>query len=250
MTGPDFLGIGMSRAGTTYLYRYLREHPQVWLPPIKELHFFDRHKYGWPTGDGRSLTNRLRFLAAVLRRWDGSWKGKADRHFAFSYARGNLDSVSTYRRHFGAARRGNSRGEITPDYYELDSQHVEEIRRAFPHLRIFLTIRHPLERFESQVRKYLEQSDDPDPLAAATGWVDRPGFVKSFDYLDIVERWRNVFGSDDFHIAYFDELETDPEGYLNRICGFIGVERWIPAGIDLRNPVNSSPIVKPRTKWR
>lgn len=41
---PDFLVIGVPRAGTTWLYEALRRHPQVFLPGRrKEIHFFDRY---------------------------------------------------------------------------------------------------------------------------------------------------------------------------------------------------------------
>ena len=40
---PDFLGIGAQKAGTTYLYSLLSEHPQVFLSSPKELHFFSLH---------------------------------------------------------------------------------------------------------------------------------------------------------------------------------------------------------------
>src|SRR4029079_17348643 len=40
--GPDFLVIGAQRAGTTWLHRVLRQHPALWLPPVKELHYFDK----------------------------------------------------------------------------------------------------------------------------------------------------------------------------------------------------------------
>lgn len=39
---PNFLVIGAPRAGTTWIERHLRQHPQVFLPERKELHFFDR----------------------------------------------------------------------------------------------------------------------------------------------------------------------------------------------------------------
>ena len=53
MTGaprlPDFLIIGVPKAGTTSLAAYLSAHPQVFMPAEKELHFFDtdRHDLGW-----------------------------------------------------------------------------------------------------------------------------------------------------------------------------------------------------------
>lgn len=38
---PNFLIIGAMKAGTTSLYNYLREHPQVFMPETKEVNFFN-----------------------------------------------------------------------------------------------------------------------------------------------------------------------------------------------------------------
>jgi len=38
---PNFIGVGSQRAGTTWLYNCLKEHPQIFLTKKKELHFFD-----------------------------------------------------------------------------------------------------------------------------------------------------------------------------------------------------------------
>lgn len=44
MTLPNFLGIGVPRAGTTWLHTLLAGHPEVCLPTQrKEVRFFDRH---------------------------------------------------------------------------------------------------------------------------------------------------------------------------------------------------------------
>lgn len=40
---PNFLVIGAQRSGTSWLAQNLRRHPQVFLPKVKEIHFFDRH---------------------------------------------------------------------------------------------------------------------------------------------------------------------------------------------------------------
>jgi len=41
---PSFLGIGVPKAGSTWLYETLSPHPQIWLPPDeREVHFFDRY---------------------------------------------------------------------------------------------------------------------------------------------------------------------------------------------------------------
>ena len=39
---PDFLGIGAQKAGTTWLHANLSACDEIWLPHLKELHYFDR----------------------------------------------------------------------------------------------------------------------------------------------------------------------------------------------------------------
>lgn len=41
---PHFIGIGGQKCGTTRLYKVLKEHPEIWLPLVKEIHYFDNQK--------------------------------------------------------------------------------------------------------------------------------------------------------------------------------------------------------------
>lgn len=82
---PHFLGIGVAKAGTTWLDRNLRAHPLLRLPRRKELHYFDREFHRslrfyaryWAPPDGRlrgEITpgysilppGRIRFIRAVM----------------------------------------------------------------------------------------------------------------------------------------------------------------------------------------
>jgi hypothetical protein len=40
---PDFLYIGPDKSGSTWLYEVLRRHPEVFVPSVKDLYFFDRN---------------------------------------------------------------------------------------------------------------------------------------------------------------------------------------------------------------
>lgn len=40
---PTFIGVGAQRAGTTWVYNCLAQHPDVFMSAKKELHFFDAH---------------------------------------------------------------------------------------------------------------------------------------------------------------------------------------------------------------
>lgn len=46
--GPDFIGLGAQRSGTSWIYSCLYEHPEIY-SPIKEIHFFSRER-NWPKG--------------------------------------------------------------------------------------------------------------------------------------------------------------------------------------------------------
>ena len=41
MTSPTFSVIGAEKAGTTWLYDRLRRHPDIFMPDVKELHYFN-----------------------------------------------------------------------------------------------------------------------------------------------------------------------------------------------------------------
>ena len=40
---PNFLYIGAEKAGSSWIYEILREHPQVYVPPAKDIQFFDKN---------------------------------------------------------------------------------------------------------------------------------------------------------------------------------------------------------------
>jgi hypothetical protein len=40
----DFLGIGAQKCGTSWLHRQLSQHPDIYMPPRKELHYWDQNR--------------------------------------------------------------------------------------------------------------------------------------------------------------------------------------------------------------
>src|SRR6266581_8341919 len=52
---PDFFISGAARSGTTSLWQYLRQHPDIYMPPVFELkepsHFCDRYKFAMKDWD-------------------------------------------------------------------------------------------------------------------------------------------------------------------------------------------------------
>src|SRR5437762_8195064 len=60
--GPDFICIGMPKAGTAWLHDQLRHHPDFWMPPVKEVNYL--------LGDPRSMKNTIRQLGRVRKRFE------------------------------------------------------------------------------------------------------------------------------------------------------------------------------------
>jgi hypothetical protein len=46
---PDFFLVGAPKCGTTAMHAYLRQHPQIFMPAQKELHYYGSDLHGLPT---------------------------------------------------------------------------------------------------------------------------------------------------------------------------------------------------------
>lgn len=232
---PTFLSIGAQRAGTTWLYHHLRRHPQVWLPPIKELNFFNRFDASSALSTRRKLRSprydqqlplRLNAYARVLLR--RGERADFDPAFDLRYFTGE-ETVDWYRRLFApAAARGLVTGDISPSYALLEPRTIEtRVLAANPDVRVIYTLRDPVERILSHVGKRLKQ----DGAAAA----DRDAFVETFarsqaadaftDYVGAIETWRAAVGAERLKVLFFDDLASRPKAYLDEVADFIGVDR-------------------------
>jgi hypothetical protein len=236
-TGPDFLGIGVSRAGTTFIYEWLRSHPRVWLTPQKELHFFDQDQYDWSRSSGDAWVVRAKMLVGAVHRARPDWKSSADLRFCaknfFRWGR----SIRWYRSLFPRNPKGTRVGEITPLYSSLSEDRVAQIAQQFPGLRIIIVLRHPLERALSMYLKNVRLRGGSE---GNDGWRFSEGVLASFDYLTIVERWRRYFGKERVCVMFFDDLQANPSKFIEAICAFLEVGPLRADSDQLKRVVNSS----------
>ncbi len=71
---PDFLIIGVQKGGTTSLYNYLSEHPDIISARRKEVHFFDQHfRMGVPWYRGNFPTVMYKYYIERIRSHNISW---------------------------------------------------------------------------------------------------------------------------------------------------------------------------------
>jgi hypothetical protein len=220
-TGPDFLGIGAMRSGSTWLHRNLRAHPELWLPPIKELHYFDCQVRG-PRLNKFSRGHLRRRLRAyrhprALRPASLLWD--------LRYFLGRRDHA-WYRSLFRPAR-GRVAGEITPRYSLLGPDAVAEVAALLPDLKLVFLMRDPRERGWSQVTRGALDELGPAarqlPPAAWKARLDSPGVRRRSDYPAILRDWGGAFDGDRIFLAFFEEIGAAPRELLTRLFRFLGV---------------------------
>jgi len=213
-THPDFLLIGAKRGGTTSLWRYLSEHPDVLdVSPrpenLKGMYYFDE-QFG--RGD----------------RW--------------------------YRSHFPARVRRDRLGlgvptvvgEATP-YYLYHPLAPTRARAVVPDAQILVVLRDPVERAYSHYKERCANDTEPLSFAAAVaaeadrlaGEADRivadPGYVSFFHrhcsyvdqgrYAPMLERWFAAFGRDRVHVEISEEMYAAPQATFDRVTDRLGIRR-------------------------
>ncbi|MEM8638426.1 MAG: sulfotransferase [Cyanobacteria bacterium P01_G01_bin.54] len=254
---PAFLGIGPPKTATSWMHKALRQHPEAHLPPMKEIgywwaqsfladrrywsRFFDAH---WYYRESRSY-----LIASGRRHWQalksGQLAGPAlawDLHYFF-WPR----TESWYRRLFDGRRVS---GDITPKYCELDDAAIAAIQQRFPHLKIILSVRDPVEREWSRAKmnlclkrgRMIEAIPHQDWLAH----FDQPAQAIANDYQGLYARWAEYFGPEQIHLVFYDQVQTDAWQVFNDLCQFLGLsslpdqeqQRIVrPANVGLTRPI-------------
>ncbi|MBN9417038.1 MAG: sulfotransferase [Candidatus Eremiobacteraeota bacterium] len=211
---PDFLCIGGQKAGTTWLYQKLRQHPEIWLPPVKEVHYFDSLR----------LPLRKRLQASLPHRYR---KDKL-RKFWFQPKYWKFLTVplwdSWYLSLFQEAR-GLTSGDITPGYSILRGEEVGRVHRLLPAAKVIVLLREPVSRAWSQIRHDVKNFNvQMDSLERMRPYLNRPSFRERSHYPQILESWERVYPSEQMAHFFFDDLAQRPDWFLARVCEFLGVD--------------------------
>ncbi len=254
LRGPNFLGIGAPGSGTTWLHKMLERHPKVWVPPIKEVHYFDSID---PALCGRlhldRLGDRLRkhglsrlahYLAAMARpvapaltrraRPDWNW----DRRYFSSGG-----SIDWYCRLFdGRVKEFQRIGEITPAYIALSDDVIHRIKTQTQVEKFIVLLRNPVDSIWTGQGKRMRKVQIGHSRTEQTALVRtllRAGLTRRL-YASNLQRWMSHFGREQFFVGYYEDLSENPAGLIDRICDFLQVEPLSPMlGDQMGQRVNS-----------
>jgi Sulfotransferase family len=214
--GPDFLVVGAQRAGTTWLHRVLRQHPSLWLPPVKELHYFDR------------LETKRTILDPKERRRVGLKRLLSLDPWLIDYwLRARSDEW--YARLFRDAQaRGLIAGEITPAYATLNEKVLRRVQRMNDKIKLIFVMRDPVERAWSAVNNAAKKgAADASTVEGSVKRARESGAVARSAYADTIRRLEAVFPASQVHYCFFDDLRDQPEALTSDLLSFLGVEQLL-----------------------
>src|SRR5438128_829855 len=155
--GPDFICIGAQKAGTGWLYQQLRHHPDFWMPPLKELHYFDRVVSSDAMGPSRSL-RLVRNEAERLRIARERAVNERDHEFLQKFEQLSTAKSFDLQRYADLFRSKGEllAGDITPGYSTLEESVIQNIAARLS-LKVMFIARDPVERAWSQLSMYVRR---------------------------------------------------------------------------------------------
>lgn len=224
--GPDIVCIGAQKCGTTWLDNVLRSRGDVFLPPVKEIHYFSQ-LYTEPRGKF-GAAHRLQQAKALTTYYE------APVHPL--YPTWPLDEIidhlsqetvddEWYLRIFEKADRNMTKIEICPTYLYIDRDGVEHVKRLNSDLKIIVIIRDPVERAISHVKMQTHRGVDERSMSDLVH-EDQ----KLFQYLDYTDYkkyfpvWRSLFKKQNILVVNYRTLEENPLQFLTNVFEFCDLD--------------------------
>ena len=229
---PDFIGIGAQKAGTTWLDRNLRVHPQVWMPRMKEIHYFDR-KINDPRGAIRRSLGRhsrdqqwRRQVAYCVKEhliknfsvedllWDFKYfmRSPNDQWYASLFEPG----------------KGRVTGEITPAYSTLGNDMVAHVYEMMPRTKIIFMMRNPIERAWSQTVMSFDKTEKGSAKSVSEKRflrrLKRNSSALLTDYRQALKNWSSFYPEEQIFVGFLEDVHFHSETLLRHLYGFLDID--------------------------
>jgi hypothetical protein len=233
MRYPDFLCIGAQKAGTGWLHSRLMLHSQLWLPPTKELSYFNnidtRRNEGQLSRKRAASAARAEAALNMLRAKIGQNKLSPD---AQRRSLGTISAIEKwdmtdewYGQIFSLAGDDAICGEVTPAYALLSDAQIEHAVRLNPRIKIIFVLRDPIDRAWSAIRmQQKDASPKKRPAKSVAEIVASDIFFARGDYMTTIENFRRFIDGDRFLTLYYNDLADRPREMLRKVHGFLSVD--------------------------
>lgn len=159
---------------------------------------------------------------------------KETQFFTIFYDKG----IDWYARHFRYATGARPIVEICPPYF-FKPEALERIKIHIPDCRVITTMRDPVDRMYS-IYKLLRHTASTRRGTFEETLNVWPSMGGANRYAFHLKTWFENFGRDNVLVTMYDELRAEPQKYLDRVTGFMGVEKIaLSERPEIRDDVNA-----------
>jgi sulfotransferase family protein len=210
MTLPTFIVIGVAKAGTTSLYRYFDQHPDIFMYAEKGTNFFGYE-------DARDW------------KWADEGEPPLLRHF-------RVETFEEYEAAFAGASGQKAIGEVSPQYFRSPTA-ADRMHSRLPDVQVVVSLRNPAERAFSgylmRIRRGEPVNSPSEDLSADSSHV-REGF-----YYRRMKRYFDAFPREQIKVVLFDDFRRAPANVMAELFSFVGVDpAFEPDTQPRHNPAN------------
>jgi len=216
---PNFLIVGAAKAGTTSLYFYLKEHPEIFLHERKELRFFSQMR--------------------------GNFKGPGDEDVNRTITK----TIEEYKKFFLSTKNKKTIGDVSPDYLYYFKNSIKNIKRFLGDPKILIILRNPIDRAFSH---YLHFVRDGRETLSFEGALKEEGKRRALNwewawyykdvgfYYNQVKAYLENFSK--VKVYLYDDLKKDPLSLVQDIYRFLEVDdSFIPKSVGEKFNVSGIP---------
>lgn len=224
---PNFLIIGAAKAGTTSLYHYLRQHPQVYMSEIKETNFFC-------------------YDSSVPAPSEGNARDHRDLY--------PVRSLEDYRAIFSGARQQHAVGEASPQYFHVKGV-ADRIHGCLSDAKLIAVLRHPVERAYSSYLMYVRDGIETRSFGKAVRDEQQGrnhnlpygqwNYIRAGLYRRLLEPYFNYFDRRQIGLFLYDDLRRNPLQFVQSIHRFLEVDEAFKPNVR----VHYNPSGTPRSRF-
>lgn len=246
-------GIGAAKAGTTWLYRYLRAHRECHLRGHKELNYFDAIDKSMVRFQAERLAAEIRDLQARLpemapEKQKQRFNDMLDmRDFHQVLMTCHADKNAYFRYMMGGLGQQRLVADITPNYASLSTDMLSKMVGVANETRFIYLMRDPVDRFWSNVRMQATAKVPVGSDIAEAAKVEladilsgqKSPIIQHSDYAEVLEKLDIAIPKDRRLAMFYEDLLT--QDGIRRLCKFLGIK---PVMVDFSLRANEGQSVK------
>lgn len=189
---PNFLIVGVQKAGTTSIYNYLQEHPQVFMSKVKETNFLEK--------DWSNLPPEQQNKNGIV-------------------------TVEKYAELFAEVKEEIAIGEASPNYLFHYESSAARIEKYVPLAKLIVVLRNPVERAYSDHLMHLRDAIGYRSLSEQIKHSSHKSFIlrKGFYYLPI-KHYFEKFGQARVKVFFYDDLCENPHSFMREMYQYLEVD--------------------------